>query len=63
MWNGLHYKQINHAEDGTQYDYKDSVAIIATKPPTNDNSWIEFRRGDLLLFCKGKVISNHLDLI
>jgi glutamine amidotransferase len=61
-WNGLHYKQINHEEDGAQHNCKDSVAIIATKPLTNDNSWIEFSKGDLLLFCKGKVISNHLDL-
>ena len=62
-WNGLYYKELNHVEDGMQFDCKDSVAIIATKPLTNDNTWIEFGRGDLLLFSKGKVISNHVDLI
>lgn len=35
------------------------VAVITTKPLTDDSSWTEFKKGDLLLFVNGKVISSE----
>ena len=34
------------------------VAVIATKPLTDDSSWTEFRKGDLMLFVNGKIASS-----
>ena len=67
-WNGLFYKQV---EDDSNFPRMDDencqengkVAIIATKPLTNDeSSWVELMRGDLLLFCNGQVFTSHTDL-
>jgi len=43
----------------------DSVAIIATKPLTKDEDWIEMKKGELLLFDKGQPCSaaHHIDEI
>ena len=73
-WNGLFYKQVDNDDDSICSGMEDEstsskeengqVAIIATKPLTNDDesSWVEFMRGDLLLFCNGQVFTSHTDL-
>ena len=64
-WNGLYYmlkakQQEQHGINSMPYDAnKDQVAAIATKPLGLDKSlWIEFRKGELLLFCNG-IVTNH----
>ena len=75
-WNGLFYKQVDDdskcsgmvVEDGNtsskEEEENGQVAIIATQPLTKDDesSWVEFMRGDLLLFCNGQVFTSHTDL-
>ena len=63
VWNGLHYtvrSQSTHLGDS---DYSvemsvpgsaaDSVCIVATKPVTNDEEWIELKAGELILLDNG----------
>ena len=66
VWNGLHYLirempfktarlvdcdySIDFAEVTTS---NDRVAIIATKPLTDEEGWVEFKRGQLLMFDHG----------
>ena len=65
-WNGLFYKHLDHGCNFSGERRKSiagQAAIIATKPLTKDDpSWIEFMRGDLLLFCGGKVFTCTSDL-
>lgn len=66
VWNGLHYivrqppfttarlLDVDYAIDfSTVTTLQDRVAVIATKPLTEESGWIEFRRGELLMFDKG----------
>ncbi len=71
-WNGLHYtlKKDGHrnSEDSdsdldSDSDSSDSggepeVAVITTKPLTDDSSWTEFQKGELILFVNGKIVSS-----
>lgn len=66
VWNGLHYTvreppfqtatlrdldvQIDFAKVTSE---KDRVAVIATKPLTQNEEWIEMKRGELILFDEG----------
>lgn len=52
VWNSLHYS--------IQHDGKAQAAIITTKPLTEaaTDEWIEFQKGDLLLFVNGRLISS-----
>jgi hypothetical protein len=74
-WNGLFYKVDDDSkcsgmvvEDGNtsskEEEENGQVAIIATQPLTNDDesSWVEFMRGDLLLYYYGQVFTSHTDL-
>lgn len=66
VWNGLHYtvreypfKQCALRDLDVQVDFgkvtspKDRVAVIATKPLTQNEDWIEMKRGELILFDEG----------
>lgn len=66
VWNGLHYL-VREPPFGTAHlsdcDYSidfssvtkedDRVAVIATSPLTNDETWVEIKRGQLILFDDG----------
>mmetsp|Transcript_418 Transcript_418/g.592 ORF Transcript_418/g.592 Transcript_418/m.592 type:complete len:374 (-) Transcript_418:51-1172(-) len=67
VWNGLHYvvREPPFQQAGlTDCDYEidfakfagdgDRVAVIATKPLTLNEPWVEFDRGQLILFDQGK---------
>lgn len=56
VWNGLHY--IVRSKDTNLHDadisvrvkgYGDSVCIVATKPLTDDEEWIELKAGELIV--------------
>lgn len=67
VWNGLFYivrqppfstaKLLD--EEDAEIDFsalttaEDRVAVIATKPLTGEENWIEFKRGELLMFDRG----------
>lgn len=58
VWNSLHY--------ALKQDDDNHAAIITTKPITEAiDGWIEFKRGDLLLFVNGRLITRdqfgHVD--
>eukprot|EP00978_Attheya_sp_CCMP212_P023191 scaffold70454_cov57-Attheya_sp.AAC.2 len=66
VWNGLHYiireppfQQAHLADCDYTVNFADSngddsrVAVIATKPLTDDEEWIEMERGELILFDQG----------
>ena len=66
VWNGLHYtiRQPPFVQaELVDMDYKvdfsavttenDRVAVITTKPLTSNESWVEIKRGELLMFDKG----------
>ena len=66
-WNGLHYvvreypfhmatlKDCDVKLDFSQVTTEDDcVAVVATKPLTTDEQWVEFEKGQLLLFHKGR---------
>lgn len=66
VWNGLHYTVREHPFGACQLediDYEidfsqiteadDRVAIVATKPLTKDEDWIELEQGELILFDEG----------
>jgi len=66
VWNGLYYTvreppfkaahlsdvdyAVNFADVTTE---KDRVAVIATKPLTDDEIWVEFERGEMIMFDQG----------
>lgn len=65
-WNGLHYTVRQPpftTAELLDMDYKvdfstvttneDRVAVIATKPLTKNETWIEMKKGELLMFDKG----------
>lgn len=58
-WNGLYYMlQSNHTSDNNSCSSKSAqVAVIATKPLETDSPslWIEFNKGDFILFSNGTV--------
>lgn len=70
VWNGLYYTvrqpPFNEAEL-VDMDYtvdfskvttdSDRVAVITTKPLTTNERWVEFKRGELLMFDKGRPYS------
>jgi glutamine amidotransferase len=66
VWNGLYYvvrefpfqttklSDCDYDLDFSQVcDERDRVAVIATKPLTMNENWIEFNRGELILFDEG----------
>ncbi|KAI2506692.1 glutamine amidotransferase [Fragilaria crotonensis] len=66
VWNGLHYtvreypfkkcrlQDLDYEIDFSQVAQEDDrVAVIATKPLTTDEEWIELQRGELILFDAG----------
>jgi glutamine amidotransferase len=66
VWNGLHYtvrehpfqkcalRDLDYVVDFAQIaGEKDRVAIIATKPLTIEEKWVEVKRGELILFDEG----------
>jgi len=66
VWNGLHYlvreppfksASLTDCDYGVDFDKltneNDRVAVIATKPLTLNEDWIEFERGQLILFEAG----------
>ena len=71
VWNGLYYIVRKHPfqmatlkDCDVVVDFSkvttidDCVAVTATTPLTKDETWIEFKRGELLLFQKGKPLSS-----
>lgn len=67
VWNGLYYIireppfseakliDVDYSIDFSQYTTaNDRVAVITTKPLTNEDGWKEFQKGQLLMFDKGK---------
>ena len=69
-WNGLHYiireppfstaklLDVDYAIDFRDVTTpSDRVAVITTKPLTEEPGWVEMRRGELLMFSRGKFYS------
>jgi len=67
VWNGLHYTTreapftTSHLSDvDCTVDFKlhtdrdDCVSVIATKPLTDDEEWIEMKKGELIVFDQGR---------
>lgn len=67
VWNGLHYvvreppfRQAALVDCDYEVDFSelagegDRVAVIATKPLTLNEEWVEFERNELILFVNGK---------
>lgn len=74
VWNGLYYivreppfrtaKLIDvdyEIDFGEIMSPTDRVAVITTKPLTNEDGWKEFKRGELLMFDKGLPYSKPCD--
>jgi predicted glutamine amidotransferase len=66
VWNGLYYttrkypfstaslKDCDHVVDFKEQTTEDSVvSVVATKPLTDDEEWIEIQRGELIVFDQG----------
>lgn len=75
VWNGLHYTirdypfttlELADVED-CSFDFSktngcsDKIAILATKPLTKNENWIEMQRNQLIMFHKGVPNFNALD--
>jgi glutamine amidotransferase len=71
VWNGLYYivreppfSTVNLIDCDYSIDFDrvttpgDRVAVITTKPLTNEKGWKEFKRGELLMFDHGKPYSD-----
>ena len=69
VWNGLHYvvrEPPFHKAVLSDCDYEvdfanlagkdDRVAVIATKPLTTNEDWVEVERGELILFDSGELL-------
>lgn len=67
VWNGLHYTMrqypfsrshlcdVDYAVDfSTRTTKDDCVSVIATKPLTDDEEWIELSKGELIVFDQGR---------
>mmetsp|Transcript_13950 Transcript_13950/g.19965 ORF Transcript_13950/g.19965 Transcript_13950/m.19965 type:complete len:175 (-) Transcript_13950:318-842(-) len=76
VWNGLHYlvreapfhaatlSDCDYAVDFAQLTQEDDrVAVIATKPLTINEKWIELQRGELILFNDGVPHNNVSDCV
>lgn len=76
VWNGLHYvireppfQQASLIDCDYKVDFsklageKDRVAVIATKPLTLNENWIEFERNQLIVFDEGKPLLQPADCI
>lgn len=74
VWNGLYYiirkppfskaklADVDYAVDFSQCTTaSDRVAVIATAPLTVDEDWVEFKRGELLMFDNGLAFSELYD--
>ena len=66
VWNGLFYTvreppftkvhlcDVNYSVDFAKFNTEvDRVAVIATKPLTKDEDWVELEKGELVLFDQG----------
>lgn len=60
VWNGLHYTvknrsipQLCDADYSVAVDTDGSVCIVATKPLSSDEEWIELGRGELIMMDRG----------
>jgi predicted glutamine amidotransferase len=66
VWNGLYYIvrqppfstakliDVDYSIDFAKHTKSnDRVAVITTKPLTDEGNWVEFKRGELLMFDKG----------
>jgi glutamine amidotransferase len=76
VWNGLYYtvreypfqKRTHLCDVDYEVDFstcttqEDRVSVIATKPLTDDEAWVELERGELLLFDQGKPHTTIRDL-
>jgi len=75
VWNGLHYTtreypfttshlcDMDYTVDfSTCTSKEDRVSVIATKPLTDDEQWIELERGELVLFDQGRPYKSVVDL-
>jgi len=75
VWNGLFYilreppmsgtARLTDAEFSIHFDIateSERIAMIATKPLTNESGWIEMKRGELLLFNDGSPYSKLSDI-
>jgi predicted glutamine amidotransferase len=75
VWNGLHYTvrefpftkchlcDLDYTVDfSTHTTDQDCVSVIATKPLTDDEDWVELQRGELILFDQGKPHMTPYDL-
>jgi predicted glutamine amidotransferase len=75
VWNGLHYtvREFPFSKQRlSDMDYSvdfslvagedDCVSIIATKPLTEDEAWIEFGKGELTVFDEGRPVKSVTEL-
>lgn len=68
VWNGLHYKisdqdtSLNTGSVQLDASGTNRVAIVATKPMSNDEEWIELQRGELLVIDEGIPYTQARDL-
>ena len=58
-WNGLFYTLKNADNMRATCSSGSQVAVITTKPLTDDQSWTEFKKGDLILFVNGRAVSSE----
>ena len=77
VWNGLHYtvrdypfrtcctlQDLDYQVDFSRVTSKeDRVAVIATKPLTTDEEWIELERGELIVFDEGLPHKTPMDCV
>lgn len=61
VWNGLYYivrEATLNTDDGIDFRYvassNERVAVITTKPLTEELGWTEFQRNELIMFNRGK---------
>ena len=75
VWNGLHYILLDSSPSNTAHfedsDYalklhqtteSNRIAVVTTKPLTEENGWVEMKRGELLLFDNGRRYDGGVEL-
>ncbi|KAL3917820.1 MAG: hypothetical protein SGILL_004531, partial [Bacillariaceae sp.] len=75
VWNGLHYTtrkapftathlcDMDYSVDfSTRTTEDDCVSVIATKPLTDDEEWVEMKKGELIVFDEGRPNVSHKSL-